>query len=392
MHSTAETLRTIVLIGPAYPYRGGNALFMSYLYEALIPYFRVHLINYTLLYPTILFPGTTQFDKSNTLTKVVPSERLLHSIYPPSWWRVARRIRELSPHLVAFDWWNPFFALSHYTICSLLGKAYKHKTLFITENVVSHEGRRIDTVLTALGLSRASAFLALSEQVARDLTKFARGRPIYCSELPVFGTFYAQTPSTLTQEAAKARLGFAPDVKLLLFFGYVRPYKGLDVLLRAMPFIIQNDPQIKLLVAGEFYDNPRPYEHLVHTLGIHQHVRIINSFIPNEEVAQYYTACDAVVLPYKSATQSGVVGIAYGFERPVIVTNVGGLAESVEEGKTGFIVPPESPRDLAAAVQKLYAQQHSTDYAAHIRSRAQRNAFGNIHTVFSDIIQHLSSM
>lgn len=379
--------KTIVLIGPAYPYRGGNALFMSHLYEALEPHFRVHFINYTLLYPSLLFPGTTQFDQSQTMTKQVPSERLLSSVNPLSWWRVARRVRELMPDLIAIDWWNPFFGPSHYAVSGLLGKEYRDKLLFITENVISHEARGIDTILTTLGLRNASSFLALSKQVEEDVKQFSGTKPIYRSELPVFGEFYAQTSLQTSREAAKRHFGFTENDNVLLFFGYVRKYKGLDVLLRAMPQIVRESPQTKLLIAGEFYDDPKPYHDLIRDLDLEPCVKMINRFIPNEEVAQFYAACDVVMLPYRSATQSGILGIAYGFERPVVITDAGGLAESVVEGKTGFVVPPESPEALAEAVRKFYAQKPTTDYAAHVRKKAHSNAFAKIHEIFEEIVR-----
>lgn len=383
---SSQPQKTIVLIGPAYPYRGGNALFMSHLYEALEPHFKVYFINYTLLYPSLLFPGTTQFDQSQTMTKRIPSERLLSSINPFSWWRVADRIKELQPDLVAFDWWNPFFGPSHYAVSTLLGKELRDKILFITENVISHEARAIDTVLTNLGLRNAAAFLTLSGQVAEDVKKFAGEKPIYRSELPVFGEFYAQTSLQASNNEAKQQFGFSSDDDVLLFFGYVRKYKGLDMLLRAMPEIIKNNPKAKLLIAGEFYDDPKPYHDIISELALDSHVRMINRFIPNEEVAKFYAACDVVMLPYRSATQSGILGIAYGFERPVIISDVGGLAESVEEGKTGFVVPPESPAALAEAVKKFYAQKPTTDYAAHVRQKAHNNAFAKIHELFAEIL------
>lgn len=381
---------TIILIGPAYPYRGGNALFMSHLYEALRPHFRVHFINYTLLYPSLLFPGTTQFDQSQEMTKQIPNERLVNSINPFSWWQTAQRVRELKPDLVVFDWWNPFFGPSHRAISALLGKELRKKILIITENVISHEARFVDKLLTRIGLANASSFLVLSGQVAEDVKPFARNLPVYRSELPVFGEFYAQTSHNLSKEAAKQIFGFADTDNVLLFFGYVRKYKGLDVLLRALPMIAKTNPRVKLLVAGEFYDDPKPYYNLIEELGIGDRVKLFNAFIPNERVGEFYAACDVVMLPYKSATQSGILGIAYGFDRPVIVTDVGGLAESVENEKTGLIVPSESPDELAKAVERFYQLSTTTDFQVNVRTKAQSNSFAHIHTIFAEIITKLT--
>jgi glycosyltransferase involved in cell wall biosynthesis len=377
--------KTIVLIGPTYPYRGGNALFMTYLYEALAPHFRVHFLNYTLLYPSLLFPGTTQFDKSQEMTKQIPNERLLSSVNPLSWLKTARRVQELKPDLVVFDWWNPFFGPCHRAVSGLLGKEFRKKILFITENVISHEARLIDKVLTHLGLANATSFLALSRQVAEDLKPFAKNLPVYRSELPVFGEFYAQTSQNISPEAAKKKFGFSENDDVILFFGYIRKYKGLDVLLEAMPQITSANPRVKLLIAGEFYDDPKPYLARVQELGIARQVNIVDEFIPNERVTEFYAACDVVMLPYKSATQSGILGIAYGFERPVIVTDVGGLAESVEQGRTGLIVPPESPEALAEAVKQFYELRTTTDFPANVRAKARSNSFANIHTVFEEM-------
>jgi glycosyltransferase involved in cell wall biosynthesis len=385
--------QTIVLIGPTYPYRGGNALFMAHLYEALAPHFHVHFINYSLLYPSLLFPGTTQYDESQTMTKRVPSERLLSSVNPLSWWRVARRVRSLKPDLVVFDWWNPFFGPCHYAVSAMLGREYADKLLFITENVISHEARFVDTFLTHLGLTNAASFLALSAQVAEDVKRFAGAKPVYQSELPVFGEFYAgtnagqQTNVETAKIDAKRHFGFAPDDDVLLFFGYVRKYKGLDMLLRAMPHIVQANPHAKLLVAGEFYDDPKPYHALVEELGIQKHVKMVNSFIPNEEVARFYAACDAVVLPYRTATQSGILGIAYGFDCPVIVTDVGGLAESVEDGRTGIVVEANSLDALAAGIERFYGLRPTVDFAANVRRKARENGFAHIHELFAEIIE-----
>jgi glycosyltransferase involved in cell wall biosynthesis len=385
------TQKTIVLIGPAYPYRGGNALFMSHLYEALAPHFRVHFINYTLLYPPILFPGTTQFDNSAEMTKQIPNERLLSSVNPLSWWRTAQRIKSLNPDLVVFDWWNPFFGPCHRAVSQLLGKELRKKILFITENVISHEARMVDKILTHLGLANASSFLVLSGQVARDVEPFARKLPVYRSELPVFGEFYAQTANATSSEAAKKKFGFEADDDVILFFGYVRKYKGLDILLRAMPLLLRTNSRVKLLIAGEFYDDPKPYYALIDELRISAQVKLFNCFIPNEEVADFYAASDVVMLPYRSATQSGILGIAYGFDRPVIVTDVGGLAESVDHEKTGLVVQAESPDALAAAVQRFYQLRTTTDFSANVRQRARQNGFARIHELFAEIIAKIST-
>jgi glycosyltransferase involved in cell wall biosynthesis len=373
---------SIVLVGPAYPYRGGNALFMSYLYEALASRFNVTFLNYTLLYPALLFPGTTQYDESQGMVKAVPNERVLHSVNPASWLRTARRIHALKPDLVAIDWWNPFFGLCHRAVTTMLGREYRHKMLFITENFISHEARAIDRVLTNIGLHDASCFLALSAIVERDLKQLAGERKIYRSELPVFDFYTLST----AERASKAEFGFADDAEILLFFGYVRKYKGLDVLLRALPLIRKERPKAKLLVAGEFYDEPNLYTSIIAELKLEPHVKLINRFIPNEEVRRFYDVCDVVVQPYRSATQSGILNIAYGFGTPAIVTRVGGLEECMEDGVTGCIAEPDSPESLAQAVHRFFALKSSVDFTANVRQRAAANGFGRVGDVFAQIL------
>ncbi len=299
----------IIIVGPAYPYRGGNALFVSHLYEALSRYFEVSIINYTLLYPSILFPGKTQFDKSKRVIKKTPSERLINSINPISWLKTAKKILKTEADLVVFDWWNPFFGPAHFVISYLLRKKYKNRILFITENIISHESRWIDKFLTHFGLKYASCFLTLSSKVAEQIDQIARGKKVYRSELPIYN-FYS-SHQTFDPERQKEILNIDPEDKVLLFFGYVRKYKGLDILLRAIPDVLKNKSKVKLIIVGEFYDNPQIYTDLIKELEIEPSVTIIDQFVPNEDVGRYYSVADLVVLPYRSGTQSGILNIAY---------------------------------------------------------------------------------
>ena len=339
-----NTKKKIIIIGPAFPYRGGNALFVSQTFKVLKNDFDVKIFNYTLLYPSLLFPGTTQFDKSEVQVFKVPNERLVNSISPLNWYRVSKRIIEEKADLIIFDWWHPFFGFSHGVISSLIKKEYSNKILFITENVVSHEANAIDKFLTKIGLRNASMFLALSKNVEEELDKFAKGSKIFRSELPIYDCYKSDDLEEISK--FKNQLGINKDDQVILFFGYVRKYKGLDILLKAFWKIVQKFPNTLLLVVGEFYDNPDNYYNLIEELNIQERVKVINQFVANEEVAKYFFATDVVVLPYRSATQSGILNVAYGFNKPVIVTNVGGLAEFVIEGKTGFVIKPGSEDEI----------------------------------------------
>ncbi len=374
----------LILVGPTYPYRGGNALFMSYLYNALTTEFDVEFINYSVLYPSLLFPGTTQYDESEEHFDRVPSKRMLNSMNPITWAKTASYINSKHPDLIVVDWWQPYFGPCLRGVTSLIKKELKSKILFITENVISHEARWIDGFLTRMGLKHADRFLALSKSVVDTLTPMAKGRKIYRSELPVFGHY--SKDEQLDIPAEKEKLGFERDATVLLFFGYVRKYKGLDILIEAFAEMEEKYPDYRLLIAGEFYDNPQPYLQLIDKLGITKKVKVVNKFIPNEQVAAYFTLSEVVVLPYRSATQSGILNIACGYEKPVVITNVGGLSEFVEDGKTGIFVPKADKFEIVKGIERYFSLKDQEDFAGNIAARNEQNSFGGIVDTFKEIL------
>jgi len=374
----------IILVGPTYPYRGGNALFMSYLYNALVTEFEVTFINYSVLYPSLLFPGTTQYDESEEHFDRVPSKRMLNSMNPVTWWQTANYINDQAPDLIVVDWWQPYFGPCLRGVTSFIDKKLKSRILFITENVISHEARWIDGFLTRMGLHHADRFLALSKSVVDTLTPMAKDRKIYRSELPVFGHYSKDEELDVAVE--KEKLGFAGDATVLLFFGYVRKYKGLDILIEAFADMVDGHPDYRLLIAGEFYDNPQPYLQLIEKLNIADRVKVVNKFIPNEEVAAYFTLSEVVVLPYRSATQSGILNIAYGYEKPVVITNVGGLSEFVEDGKTGIFVPKADKGEIVKGIERYFSLKDDVDFPGNIKERNERNSFGGIVDTFREIL------
>ncbi len=379
-----ETKKKIIIIGPAYPYRGGNALFVTQTFEVLKNDFDVKIFNYALLYPSLLFPGTTQFDKSEKQVFKVPNERLVNSISPLNWYKVSKRIIQEKADLIIFDWWHPFFGFCHGAISSLIKKEYPNKILFITENVVSHEANKVDKLLTKIGLRNASMFLALSKNVEEELKRFAKGSKIFRSELPIYDCYKSDDQPEISD--LKSQLGINKDDQVILFFGYVRKYKGLDILLKAFPKILEKFPNTFLLVVGEFYDNPDSYFKLIEELNITKRVKVINQFVPNEEVAKYYLTSDVVVLPYRSATQSGILNVAYGFNKPVIVTNVGGLAEFVIEGKTGFVVKPDSEDEIVKGYEEYLSKKDEINFIENIVEYNRNNSFDNLPKLISQII------
>jgi glycosyltransferase involved in cell wall biosynthesis len=377
--------KKIVIVGPAYPYRGGNSLYVTSVYNELKDYFDVKVYNYKLLYPSVLFPGTSQFDKSSATMNPAPNERVVNSINPFNWLRVASMLKKENADLVVFDWWHPFFSFCHYSISALIRKKYRNKILFITENVVSHESRWFEKTLTKIGLSNAAFFLGLSNVVENDLKKYFPSKRIFRSELPVYDCYDMQ--QKFNDAETRKELGIAQNEPVLLFFGYIRKYKGLNVLISAMPEILKALPGVKLLIVGEFYEGEENYRRQASELKLDDKIIFVNRFVPNEEVEKFYSVSDLVVMPYLSATQSGVLNVAYGFEKPVVVTHVGGLTESVEEGKTGIIIQPDDKQSLTDGVLKFFSIRNSVNFKENIRKKVKENAFSKLHEVFNDILQ-----
>jgi len=376
--------KKIAIIGPAYPYRGGNALFVSYLYDILKEQFDLKVFNYKLLYPSVLFPGTTQQDKSDYIIKKAPNERIINSINPFNWFLAAKKIDNFNPDLIIFDWWNPFFGPSHFVISNSLKKKYKNKILFITENVISHEGRFVDKFLTKLGIRNADKFLVLSDTVENSLKEYSKNKKIYKSSLPVYDCYNTGENEDIAK--IKTELGFSSADRIILFFGYVRKYKGLNILLDAMPELIRYNKNIKLLVVGEFYDNSEKYYKQIDDLKIKENVIVVQKFVPNEDVGIYYNISELVVLPYLEATQSGVLNIAYGFNKPVIVTDVGGLSEDVIEGETGFVVKSDDVNSLVDGIKKYFSFSDSVNFKVNISNKIKDNEFNKLPMLMKEIL------
>lgn len=374
----------IIIVGPAYPYRGGNSLFVSHLYDLLKEEFSVTIYNYKLLYPSFLFPGTTQYDKSNQTIKKAPSKRIVNSVNPFNWIVTAKKIHNEKADLILFDWWHPFFGPCHFTISYFLRNRYKGRIVFITENFISHEGNFVDKFLTRLGLQNADVFLTLSEKVAGELASLKGNRKVLKSELPVYDCYSLKNELKNT----KKEFGYSNDDKVLLFFGYIRRYKGLDVLIDAMKILVEGDNNYKLLIVGESYEDINIYRTQIQSLSLDSNITLINSFVPNEEVEKYYSACDLVVLPYREATQSGILNIAYGFNKPVVVTDVGGLKEFVEEGKTGYMVKAEDKFSLAEGIRKYFRERDSIPFSENISAKISRNKFHEIPAMLKDLLKN----
>jgi glycosyltransferase involved in cell wall biosynthesis len=340
------------LVGPAYPYRGGIAHFTSVLAAEFAKDHDVLVINFKRLYPSFLFPGKTQYDESGEPVGV-ESERTIDSLNPVSFWRTARRIADFKPDLIVMQWWQPFFAVAYALIVFFLrrtDRAYSSRIVFLCHNVLPHESSPVDRFLSRIAFRFSDAFLVHSGEDRDNLLSVKRDAIVDVQPLPIFDMFRR---GGWTRESARADLGV--NGRMVLFFGLIRAYKGLGVLLDGFARSVGETPA-RLFVVGEFYEDKEKYLAQIDRLGIGPHVTVVDSYVPNEEVEKYFAACDVVALPYLSATQSAIVQVAYSFDRPVIVTAVGGLPEVVDDTRTGYVIPKDDPDAVAEAITRFYRQ------------------------------------
>jgi D-inositol-3-phosphate glycosyltransferase len=340
----------IALVGPFHPWRGGIAQYLGLLGEALAERADVRGVTFTRQYPKLLFPGRSQLDPAAPPPRF-PVEALIDSVDPFSWRRAAARLERFAPGLVVLKWWLPAFAPA---FASSVGPLRRHgtKVVLVCDNLVPHEHRPGDLPLTRWMLRNADGYLVMSDSVESDLERLAPGAPRRRVKHP----FYAQfDQGRFTRESARARLGLAADAEVALFFGYIRHYKGLDLLLEAWPAVRTQRARAVLVAAGECYGDPVPYREAAARAGADS-VLLLDRYAADEEVEALFKAADVVVLPYRTATQSGVTHVAYALGVPVITTDVGGLAETVRPEETGLVVPPGDTIALAGAIVRFFAE------------------------------------
>jgi D-inositol-3-phosphate glycosyltransferase len=358
----------VVIIGPAYPLRGGLATYNERLARAFqAAGDEVRIVTFSLQYPNFLFPGQTQFS-----TEAGPAdldiEVSLNSVNPLSWLAVGRRLRHARPDLVVFRFWLPFMGPALGTVARLARSNGHTRVVAITDNVIPHEKRPGDGLLTRYFLSACDGFVTMSRAVLAHLQQLGFSqKPALYRPHPLYDNFGPTRPKT----EALATLGLAPEYRYVLFFGFIRAYKGLDILLEALA-----DPRIsalpvKLIIAGEFYEDAAPYEALIKKYDLESRLVRATDFIPNERVADYFSAADLIIQPYKNATQSGVSQVAYHFGRPMLVTDVGGLAELIPAGVVGYVVPP-SAASIADALVDFYAHDREEAFATGVRQEAKK--------------------
>lgn len=354
----------VLIVGTAFPLRGGIAHYVSLLYKTLKKREHwVHSISFYRQYPKILFPGKSQEEVGETAIPL-ESDAVIDSINPKSWYDAGKIAASYRPDLLIFKFWLPFFAPA-YGVISRVAKRITRKrgkeckVLFIADNVIPHEKRPGDRLFTNFAFKAVDYFVVQSDSVERDLLSLKPDARYVKLAHPVYEIFGER----VDRKQAREDLNIPSDAPTILFFGYIRKYKGLDILLRAMPKLVERYPEIRLIVAGEFYGDEAEYRALISELKIlAKNLVLATDYIPNEEVAKYFSASNAVVLPYRSATQSGIVQIAYNFDVPVIATPVGGLPEIVIDGKSGFITRDSSPDAVTEKVIQFFDQNKETDF------------------------------
>jgi glycosyltransferase involved in cell wall biosynthesis len=349
----------IIIIGTAYPLRGGIAHYNALLYQELKKKHHVDIITFKRQYPSFLFPGTTQVETEGELLRV-PGEPLVDSINPLNWVSVGKEIKRRTPDLLIMKYWLPFFGPCFGTIARVATRRTNTRVLYICDNVVPHEKRPGDNAFTRYAFGAGDFFIVQSDAVERDLLDFLPGAKYMKVPHPVYNIFGEQ----VDQVQARRHLGIAAR-RVLLFFGYVRKYKGLGILLEAMAMLVK-ELDAHLLVVGEFYDDKEKYLKMISDFGLQDNVTVNSDYVANDKVGLYFSAADVVVLPYIAATQSGIAQIAYNFNKPVIATNVGGLAEVVRHNVTGFVAPPNDPAALKQAILRFFKEDRENEFAANV--------------------------
>ena len=364
----------ICMIGPVYPYKGGISHYTGMMARNLKKEHEVITISYKMQYPKILFKRE-QRDYENESFKIEDAQFLINTANPFNIASVAKKIRKMEPDLVIIQWWHPYFAPCYKILKSKLKKI---PTILLCHNVFPHERFPLDRKLTRMVMKKASGYIVHASKEAEDL-KTICDNPLYeVTPLPTYNSFKIQN---MTKEEGRKLINIDESRKMILFFGFVREYKGLKHIINAMPAIKEKNPDLDLYIVGDFDGDKETYTELIERLNVQDSIKIVDGYIPDKEVEKYFAASDLVVLPYESATQSAIVQIAYGFSKPCIVTEVGGLPEVVDDGETGYVIPPFSPEALAEAVNKYFAENKQGEFSENVDKAAYRFSWDRMNEV-----------
>ena len=356
----------IAMIGPVYPYKSGISHYVGMLFRQLVKNHDVTLYSYSMQYPKFMYKKP-QKDYEDDAVKVDNVQYVLNSANPISWISLAKKINRQKPDLVILQWVHPYFAPCFSVIERLLDKSIK--IAYNCHNALPHERFPLDKALTKFTLKKADLVVAHSHSDEKILSELNMGNKIAVNPHPVYNFFKIKD---MSKEEGRKLLGLSTDNKVLLFFGLVREYKGLKHLLNAMPDIVKKYPEVRLIIAGDFGKGKSKYEEMIKNLNIGDYIQIHDGYIPIVDVEKFFAACDLVVLPYESATQSGVIQAAYGFEKPVLATNVGGLPDAVSNMKTGYIVEPLRPDLISEAVSDFFDNNRALQFKQNVIDSAYK--------------------
>ena len=370
-------MASVVIIGPAYPLRGGLASFDERLAkEFQSQNFDTTIYTFSLQYPSILFPGTSQYSKEPAPADL-NIKVCINSINPLNWIKVGNELKKIKPDIVIVRYWIPFMGACFGTILRLAKKNHHTKIICIADNVLPHEKRFGDKQFTSYFIKPVDAFITMSEKVLTDLKLFTN-KPSQKIVHPLYDNFGEQ----INKAEARKYLGLDINDKIILFFGFIRKYKGLDILLGAMNLI--KDSNIKLLIAGEFYEGRKLYDDKIEKNHLQSQLILRTNFINDSEVKYYLSAADFVIQPYRNATQSGVTPLAYHFEKPMLVTNVGGLPSLVPNGKVGLVAEPNA-ESIAEKIKELYNKGEQY-FLPHLREEKKKYSWN----ILVETIQQLT--
>lgn len=372
----------IIILGTAYPYRGGLSAFNERLAnEYQKQGHEVETYTFTLQYPNFLFPGKTQYSP-DPAPENLTIYRKVNSCNPFNWLKVGKEIAKKNADVVIFAYWMSFMAPCMGTIARRIRKNGHTKVIALVHNMIPHEPNVLDKFLPPYFVKSMNGFMALSESVVKDIEKLdKRNCPKRFSPHPIYDHY----GDLLPRETALQLLNLPDDQRYVLFFGFIRAYKGLDLLLEAFADDRLRNRNVKLIVAGEFYGDPEPYLKKIKDLGIEEKMVLCTDFIPDSEVNRYFSAADIVAQPYKTATQSGVTQIAFHFEKPMLVTNVGGLPEIVPNGKIGYVVEP-NPESIADALCRFFTENKQQEFERNVVEEKKKYAWSTFIEVMSNLI------
>ena len=370
----------ISLLGPAYPFRGGLATFNERLARQFSSECKdTDIRTFTRQYPRFLFPGKTQYS-NGPAPEGIKITRELNSINPFSWIRTGLKIRKERTDILLIRYWLPFMAPC-LGVVARIAKSNKYTVIIsVVDNVIPHEKRPGDIMLTKFFMNSIDGAVVLSDSVQKEVENFRKDIPVCYTPHPLFDTYGKK----LNRNDALSALKLDQNCIYLLFFGFIRNYKGLDILIRAFSDSRLRGKNLKLLVAGEFYENETLYRNLVRESGLEKDVIFYDHFIENTEVGLFFSGADLVVQPYKSATQSGVTQIAYYFDKPMLVTNVGGLKEIVEHGKCGYVVEPD-PGNIADAIIDYFDNNRENAFTQCVRKEKARFSWNKVTDAVTEV-------